>query len=93
VRTSQQGTLRGALGTLGRKGTGAVVVVAGSLPDAEREGLGGAVALGRHTLTLVAATGGLTTPGGRGGGDVVALDATEPFATAWNRVMVARRMQ
>lgn len=90
VHTSQQGTLRGALGTLGRKGTGAVVVVAGLLPDAEREGLGGAVALGRHTMTLVAATGGVTTPGGRGGGDVVALDATEPFATAWNRVMVGR---
>ena len=43
--------------------------------------------------TLVAATGGVTTPGGRTGGDIVALDGTQPFATAWNQVMVRRRVQ
>lgn len=90
VHTSQQGTLRGALAALGRNGAGAVVVVAGALPDAEREGLAGAVAVGRHTLTLVAATGGVTTRGGRTGGDTVALDADEGFAAAWNRALVRR---
>lgn len=92
VHTAQQGSLRGALASLGRKGTGAVVVIAGRLPEAEREGIGGASGLGRHTLTLVAATGGVTTPGGRTGGDVVALDGPEPFASAWNRVMIRRQV-
>jgi uncharacterized protein (DUF58 family) len=91
VATAQRGTLRGAVAGVSRSGSGALVVVAGSLPDAERTSLAGAAAVGRHVLTLVAVTGGTSSPAsGRGGGDVIALDASEGFASAWNRVMVGR---
>jgi uncharacterized protein (DUF58 family) len=92
VATSQQGTLRGAVGGLGRGGSGAVVVVAGTLPEAERAGLAGA-GTGRHALTLVAVTGGHSTvSGSRAGGDVIALDGPDGFAAAWNSVMVRRNV-
>jgi uncharacterized protein (DUF58 family) len=93
VSTSQQGTLRGAVGGVSRTGSGALVVVTGSLPDAERTGLAGAAAVGRHSLTLITMTGGQSTAaGGRSGGDVIALDAPEGFAAAWNQVMVRRNV-
>ena len=76
---------------LSRTGSGALVVVAGALPDAERTGLAGAAVVGRHSLTLVAMTGGQSTAAtGRAGGDVIALDAPEGFAASWNQVMVRR---
>jgi len=89
VKTAQQGTLRGTVGGLGRSGSGAVIVVAGTLPDAEQAGLAGAANVGRHSLTVVAATGGVSTAvAGRSGGDVIALDGAEGFAVTWNRVMM-----
>jgi uncharacterized protein (DUF58 family) len=93
ITTSQQGTLRGAVGGVSRSGSGALVVVAGTLPDAERAGLAGAAVVGRHSLTLVAVTGGQSTvAGGRSGGDVIALDGPDGFAAAWNQVMVRRNV-
>jgi uncharacterized protein (DUF58 family) len=91
VSTTQQGTLRGAVGGVSRMGSGALVVVAGTLPDVERAGLAGAAVVGRHLLTLVAVTGGKSTAAGtRAGGDVIAIDAPDGFAAAWNQVMVRR---
>jgi hypothetical protein len=91
VRSVQQGTLRGTIGGIGRSGSGAVVVVAGTLPETEREGLARTTAIGRHSLTLVAVTGGVSSAGSsRGGGDVIALDGPDGFAAAWNAVMMSR---
>ena len=85
VKTVQPGTLRGAIAGLGRSGSGAVVVITGTLPEAELGGLAAAATVGRHALTIVAATGGST------GGEVIALDGPGGFADAWNRVMMSRK--
>lgn len=85
VGTTPAGSLRGALGGLGRRGSGAVVVIAGAVPEAEVGNLTVAAAIGRHAITLVAAGGTA------GGGDAIALDDPRGFAAAWNAAMVHRR--
>jgi uncharacterized protein (DUF58 family) len=85
VKTVQPGTLRGAIAGLGRSGSGAVVVVTGTLPDAELGSLAAAATVGRHALTIVACTRRSN------GGEVIALDGPGGFAEAWNRVMMSRK--
>lgn len=87
VGTTQPGTLKGALGGLGRRGSGAVVVVTGNVPPAEVEGLTSAAAMGRHALTLVAAG----VPASSVPGDMIALDDPRGFQAVWNQAMMQRR--
>lgn len=88
VNPLHPGTLKGAVAGLGRKGSGAVVVIAGNVPGPELTGLS-STGFGRNALTIVASTSGLgdALPGL----DVIALDGPEGFAPAWNARMTTRR--
>ena len=90
VHVSHPGTLKGAVAALGRKSSGAVVVVAGAVQAQELGGLA-ASGLGRNALTVVACETSLA--GDLRGVDVVALDGADGFAAAWNARMTARRVR
>jgi uncharacterized protein (DUF58 family) len=90
VHLAHPGTLRGAVGALGRGSTGAVVVVTGQVQPAEIGGLA-AAGLGRNALTVVACESALAADGN--GIDAVGLDGAAGFAAAWNARMVARRVR
>ena len=90
VSTTQPGTLRGAIAGLGRRGSGAVIVVAGRVPPAELSALAGAASIGRHALTVVAA-GDVVAAAGVAA-DTIPLDDSRGFAAAWNAAMMQRRV-
>jgi uncharacterized protein (DUF58 family) len=84
VATTQPGTLKGALGGLGQRGSGAIVVITGNVPPTEVTNLTAAAFTGRQALTLVAA-------GVDPGTDTIPLDDQRGFALAWNQSMMRRR--
>ena len=88
VNPLHPGTLKGTVGGLGRKGLGAVIVLAGAVPAAELHGLT-ASGVPRQALTVVASTTALGD--GDPGVDVIALDGAEGFAAAWNARMRSAR--